>query len=152
MRLGVRLRAWMTGHYYLFADPLDERPVHFELDVKLPLARRLVLGRTADVRGTMTLEGLATARPLHGTLRFLFDQNRTPFDFVLTSDEGRTLRVRGQHDFIVTDAAGSMRNVPASLYDAEGEEIGRAVLRFDWRADIGKTLKSIRPTWRAAEA
>ena len=34
--------------------------------------------------------------------------------------------------------------LPASLYDASGEEIGRATLRFDLRADLGRWLKSFR--------
>jgi hypothetical protein len=150
MKLGVRLRARMSGAYYLFADPLEERALAIELEIRLPLARRLLLERTADVTGKVTLERLALDRPLGGTVRFLFDQNRMPYDLVFTADEGRTLRLRGQHDFMVMDAVGSLTTVPASLYDATGDEIGRATLRFDWRSDLGRTLKSIRPVWRAA--
>ncbi len=151
MNLGVRLHARLTGSYYLFADPLDERALALDLVVRLPLARRLLLERTADVTGTMSVDGIAHARAVGGTMRLLFDEQRVPYDLVLTTDLGRTLRVRGQADFVVTDAAGSLTTVPASLYDAAGAEIGRATLRFDWRSDLGRTLKSIRPVWRAKE-
>lgn len=151
MNLGMSFGATLRGSYYLFSAPVDERVVRVDFTLRLPLARRLLLGRTADVTGTISVEELCDSRPLSGTLRLLLDENRVPFDLVTTTDAGRTLRLRGQGDFVVTDAVGSLTSVPASMYDATGEEIGRATLRFDWRGDLARTLKSIRPVWRKQE-
>jgi hypothetical protein len=39
----------------------------------------------------------------------------------------------------------TMTTLPASLYDAAGKEIARAVLRFDVRSDLKSFLRSFRP-------
>ena len=149
--LGLRFRGKLSGTYYLFERQLEDRPALLELEVGLRQWKRVLVERTGDVEGQVTLVGLAHARPVRGTIMFLFDVNRAPYDLVFTSDDGRTLRLRGQHDFIVSDPVASVTSVPASLYDASGEEIGRAVVRFDLRSDLGRLLCSLRPTWRAKE-
>jgi hypothetical protein len=37
-----------------------------------------------------------------------------------------------------------MTTLPASIYDADGKEFARAVLRFDVRGDLFKFIKSFR--------
>jgi hypothetical protein len=49
---------------------------------------------------------------------------------------------------MVMDALGSITTLPASLYSAGGEEIGRLVLRFDYKSDTKRLLKSLRPVFQ----
>jgi hypothetical protein len=81
-------------------------------------------------------------------MTLLWIERRVPYDLEFTSDQGRTLHVRGQHDFMVMDALGSITTLPASLYSAGGEEIGRLVLRFDYKSDTKRLLKSLRPVFQ----
>ncbi len=150
--IGLRFQMWMTGTYYLFAAPLDERAIAIRADVTLRDVRRVLGERTGDVNGAIDVAGLATGRALSGTLRYLLDEKRVPYDLVFTSDEGRTVRLRGQHDLQWTDPWGSLTTVPVSLYDASGEEIGRAILRVDPGRDLVPSLRSLRPVLRLGRA
>ena len=78
----------------------------------------------------------------------LSDEKRIPYDLTFEGDDGRTYRLRGQRDFFVHDAVDSLTILPASLFDEAGVEVGRAVLRFDPKNDLGALVKSFRPRMR----
>lgn len=150
--LGLEFRFCMRGSYYLFQEPLEEHAcsldvVAFLEGVTTRQKHSLLTGR-ASLVGRSTFEGLATDRPVRGTMTLLWIERRVPYDIELTSDQGRTMHVRGQHDFMVMDVLGSITTLPASLYNASGEEIGRLVLRFDYKSDTKRLLKSLRPVFQ----
>ena len=88
---------------------------------------------------------------MRGTLGLkLLDERRLPYDFSFTANDGRDYRFHGQKDVTVIALHDTMTTLPASLYDASGAEIGRAVLRFDVRSDLRSFLKSWKlqvPAW-----
>ncbi|MCL2777863.1 MAG: hypothetical protein FWD73_07655 [Polyangiaceae bacterium] len=151
--LGFQIEERFEGSYYLLSDPFVDRIVSLSMRVSVDGVRRALRERVATVNGTIFAEGLAEGggegSALSGTLRFrLFDEKRIPYDLFFNADDGCTYRLRGQRDFFIHDAARSLTVLPASLYDTKGDEMGRAVLRFDPKIELVPTLKSFRPRLR----
>jgi hypothetical protein len=143
MKVGFQFRETMTGTYHMLAAPLDERAISFTIGARVEGIRRFIKDRLASIEGEVDVEGFADRRPLRGTLALkLLDERRLPYDFTFTGNDDRPYRFRGQKDLALTALADSMTVLPASLYDEEGHEIGRATLRFDVRGDLVKFLKS----------
>ena len=151
--LGFTFRETMRGTYHLLESPLVERGIEFTVRAKVDGMRRFLRDRTARIEGVVDVEGFATKRPLRGSLGLmLLDQRRLPYDFMFRGDDDREYRFHGQKDVTLIALADTMSTLPASRYDAAGNEIGRAVLRFDIRGDLGAFLKSWRmqvPAWTA---
>ncbi len=149
--LGFSFRETMTGTYHRLDDPLVERSIQFTIGAKVDGIRRFLRDKTARIEGEVQVEGLAARRPLQGTLGLmLLDERRLPYDFTFRGDDDREYRFHGQKDVTVIALADTMTTLPGSLYDSDGKEIGRAVLRFDVRGDLVKFLKSWKlrvPVW-----
>jgi hypothetical protein len=141
---GFRFRETMRGTYHFLDKPLIERAIEFTIGVESRGLRDFARTRTAKITGEVELEGFASKTELVGTLAFKLDERRLPYEFTFAADDGKKYRFRGQKDFSVFSVADSLSTLPASLYDDEGRERGRAVVRFDLRADTGKLLKSFR--------
>jgi hypothetical protein len=142
---GFSFRETMSGSYWLLSAPTDERALTFKIEVRAGDVRRFVRDRTWRITGTVDAEGLATRRPLEGTLQFkLLDERRLPYRFTFVGDDGATYELSGQKEWSVLSPVDSMTLLPASLYDSGGKELARAKLRFDWRSDIGRFMKSFR--------
>jgi hypothetical protein len=155
MGLGFELAEALSGSYYRLDEPFKDRAMSVALGVGINGVRRFLRDRKMEARGTIFAEGLATraiaGAPLYGTLTMrLFDEKRIPYDLSFEGDDGRTYRLRGQRDFFVHDAVDSLTILPASLYDDTGDEIARAMLRFDPKTELGPFLKSFRPRVRGA--
>jgi len=142
--LGFLFRETMRGTYYLFDAPLDERAIEFSLVVRSRGIRRFMRDRVASITGEVTLEKLAMRRPLDGTLGLHLREGRLPYEFTFQGDDGTGYRFRGQKEYTLLAPAESVSTLPASLYDHEGREIGRSVVRFDLRADTSRFVKSFR--------
>jgi hypothetical protein len=146
MGLGFELSESFSGSYHLFASPFEEHAIAIALRLGVDGLRRFVRERKIGAEGTIHAEGLAVNATLTGTVTMrLFDERRVPYDLAFEGDDGKRYELRGQRDFHVHDAAGSLTILPASLYDELDEEIGRAVLRFDPRTELKTTVKSFRP-------
>jgi hypothetical protein len=142
---GFSFRETMSGSYWRLDAPIDERAIAFTIEARAADLRRFVRDKTWRITGTIDAEGLATARPLEGTLVFnLIDQRRLPYRFTFVGDDGRGYELSGQKEYSGLSPLESLTLLPASLYDAEGEELARATLRFDARSDLGRWLKSFR--------
>jgi hypothetical protein len=155
MGLGFELEEELSGSYYRLDEPFKDLAMSVALGVGINGVRRFLRDRKMEARGTIFAEGLATraiaGAPLHGTLTMrLFDEKRIPYDLSFEGDDGRTYRLRGQRDFFLHDAVDSLTILPASLYDDTGDEIARAMLRFDPKTELGPFLKSFRPRVRGA--
>ena len=152
--LGFQLREKLEGSYYLLEAPLVDRAIRFEVRLGIDGLRAFLREKRVGARGTVFVEGLAEGAgegvPAEGAVTVrLLEERRIPYDLSFAADDGRRLRLRGQRDFFVHDMVDSLTILPASLYDDEGREIGRAMLRFDPRRELPVTLKSLRPTFRA---
>lgn len=154
MGLGFQVEERFEGTYYRLDAPFDDHAIRLTLTVKVDGVRRFVRERKAFTEGRVWAEELAEGRggeggALSGNVAFrLFDEKRIPYDLSFVGDDGRAYRLRGQRDFFVHDAVDSLTILPLSLYDDAANEIGRAVLRFDPKTELSRTIKSLRPTLR----
>jgi hypothetical protein len=143
MTVGFQFRETMTGTYHMLATPLDERAITFTIGAKVDGLRRFLKDRLATIEGEVDVEGFADRRPIRGTLALkLLDERRLGYEFAFKGNDEHDYRFRGQKDVTPIALVDSMTVLPASLYDAEGREIGRATLRFDVRGDLVTFLKS----------
>ncbi len=155
MGLGFQLAESFSGSYYRLDDPLRDHAMRISLRLGVNGLRRFLRERRVEAKGRIHAEGLATREAggveLAGSLAMkLFDEKRIPYDLTFEGDDGRTYRLRGQRDFFVHDAVDSLTILPASLFDEAGVEVGRAVLRFDPKNDLGALVKSFRPRMRVS--
>ncbi|MEO6418494.1 MAG: hypothetical protein ABIP39_03765 [Polyangiaceae bacterium] len=135
----------MRGTYHLFATPIDELPMEFTIQVEGKGMRRFSRERMARIHGQVSMFGMAERSPLEGLVGFkLLDERRMTYDFSFEADDRRRYRFRGQKEYSVFRLTDSVSLLPASIYDANDVEIGRAVLRFDLRGDTKGLLKSFR--------
>lgn len=154
MALGFDLEERFSGSYYRLEQPFSDLGIQISLKLGVDGLRRFLRDRRVNARGTVHAEGLAEnggeGAVLYGTLAMrLFDEKRIPYDLSFEGDDGRTYRLRGQRDFFVHDAVDSLTILPASIYDDRGDEVARAVLRFDPKTELLATVKSFRPRVRA---
>ena len=149
MGVGFALAESLSGNFYRHDDPLHDRAMSVVLRLDVDGLRRFARDRLVKAEGTIVAEALAEqGRPIAGTLAMrLFDQKRVTYDLRFDGDDGRSHRLRGQREFFLHDAS-SITVLGASLYDAADVEIGRAILRFDARSQLGPMLKSFRPRLR----
>jgi hypothetical protein len=142
MSLGISFREWLTGSYWTLAAPTDERALDVALEAS-PSGAAHDLGWR--LTGTVDAEHLATRQPLDGsvTLRLL-DERRVPYRLAFTGDDGKRYELSGQKEWTALMPLDSLTLLSTGLYDEGGEEIGRATLRFDMRADWARWLRSLR--------
>src|SRR5690242_16701766 len=150
MGIGFELAESCAGSFYLLDRPFDDQLVRCTLQLRVDGMRRFLRERRIDVIGTIVAQGLAaTGRELRGSIVWkLLDEKRVPYDLGFRGDDGRTYHLRGQRDFFVHDAAGSLTTLHASLFDEHEAEVGRATLRFDPRTELPELLRSFRPRFR----
>ena len=147
---GFELAEAMTGSWHSFADPLVDRVVRIKLRLFVDGLRRFARSRTVGAEGVIHADGLAenggSGRTITGEIRWrLLDENRVPYALSFQGDDGKTYRLRGQRDFFVHNAIGSLTTMTASLYDDADLEIGRAVVDFEPKMELPALLKSFRP-------
>ncbi len=148
MNLGFSFQETMSGTYHLLSEPFVERRIAFSLGARVAGLRRFLKDKMATVEGEVDIEGFADKRPLHGTLCLkLFEERRLTYDFTFRANDGAEYRFHGQKDVTVIALPQTMTTLPASVYDAKGTEIARAVLRFDLDNSLRPFLRSWRPRY-----
>jgi hypothetical protein len=145
LALGFSFAETMQGSYHLLSSQTDERAISFTIGARVAGLRQFLKDKLARIEGEVNVEGFAEHRPLTGTLALkLLDERRLTYDFSFRGDDGKEYRFHGQKDVTMIALHDTMTTLPASIYDASGREIARAVLRFDVRGDISTFLRS----WR----
>jgi hypothetical protein len=141
----LSFRERMSGSYWRLDAPTDERAIALSYEANTRDLGEFVRTRTWLLAGTIDAEGLASQREVKGTLGFhLIDERRIPYRFAFRGDDGRRYELSGQKEWSGFAPVESMTLLPATLLDEYGEELARATLRFDLRADFGEWLKSFR--------
>jgi len=148
--LGFELSESFDGSFYRLDEPFRDCVIRMSLRLGVDGLRRFLRERRIEAKGTIFVEGIAEAggegTSVAGAVTMkLFDEKRVPYDLAFEGDDGRRYRLRGQRDFFVHDARESLKVLPASLYDERGEEIARAVLRFESEGDLPVAVRSFRP-------
>ena len=145
LALGFSFEETMSGNYHLLSSQLDERAISFTLAARVAGIRQFLKDQLARIEGEVNLEGFAEHRPLTGTLALkLPRERRLTYDFSFSANDGGIYRFHGQKDVTLIAPVDTMTTLPASLYDVDGKEIARAVLRFDTRGTLVTFLRS----WR----
>lgn len=153
MGLGFELAESMTGRFHRFDDPLKDYAVRVALRLGVDGLRRFARERRITVEGVILAEGLAenggAGTTVEGVVEWkLLDQNRIPYALTFVGDDAKRYHLRGQRDFFVFDAVGSLTTLSASLYDDHEHEIGRARFQFEPRLELPALFKSFRPRIR----
>jgi hypothetical protein len=145
VRPGFSFQEALSGSYWLLDDPTDERAIALTVDAYADDVRRFAADKTWRLQGTVDAERLATARGVQGALVFrLLDERRLPYRVTFQGDDGRRYELSGQKEWSGFAPVESITLLPATLYDDGGDEVGRATLRFDLRADWARWMKSFR--------
>jgi hypothetical protein len=153
MGLGFELAESMTGSFHRFDEPMKDYVVRVTLRLGVDGLRRFARERRIDAEGVIIAEGLAenggAGRAIHGSIVWkLIDQNRVPYELTFEGDDAKCYHLRGQRDFFVYNAIGSLTTLAASLYDDAEREIGRAELQFEPKLELPALFKSFRPKLR----
>ncbi len=145
MSPGFSFRETLSGSYWLLAEPTAERAIALAMEATTRDVRRFAVDKTCRLHGTLDAEGLASGRAVEGTLVFrLIEDRRLPYRLAFTGDDGKRYELSGQKEWSGLAPFQSITLLPATLYDEAGEELGRATLRFDLRADWARWMKSFR--------
>ena len=145
MQLGMSFYEVLSGSYWWLDTPTEERAIAVNLEARAPDVREFLRQRTWRVAGTIDAERLASARAIEGTLGSrLIEERRLPYRFTFSGDDGRRYELSGQKEWTGIAPLDSLTLLPASLYDDRGDELARATLRLDLRADGWRCLKSFR--------
>jgi hypothetical protein len=123
-----------------------ERPFSFTVRIRSGRLRDFRRHQRAEMEGTVDASGLATGRPLQGTLLmqpFLGRVLRYEFDF--TGDDGQPYRFAGQKDIRWLSPVRTWTELPGDVTDGAGKVVGRALTRFDLKRDGLSFMRSWRP-------
>ncbi len=151
--VGVGFAVPLRGHFHLFDSPLVDRAIDCHLTFELEGMRQSVLRRVGRVSGWVTASGLARAPVLDGAVTYREaseGQAIVTFRFAREGDPrpGDTLTLRGFVEILPVAPLTTATTMPFSLYSASDQEIGRGVMRFDLRGDLGRVVRSLRPRLR----
>ncbi len=124
----------------------SQHPQHmeFRLHAEVPsLGEFLNDGRT-EITGTVSIAGFADSAALSGSLWILPLKRQIRYEFGFSSNDGAPCRFAGQKDVSPLDPVTTMTVLPAYLFDAHGQEIGQAEVRFEL-GDLPAFIASWRP-------
>jgi hypothetical protein len=147
---GASFRETLSGSYWLLDAPVDERALTLRYEARTGAFGAFLRSRTWLLAGTIDAERLASGSELEGTIAFgRIEERRFPYRFAFRGDDGRRYELSGHKEWSGLAPLESLTLLPATLSDEHGEEVARAMLRFDLRADWSHLLKSVRLRWGA---
>jgi hypothetical protein len=145
MRLGMSFREALSGSFWWLDTPTVECAIAVSFEAHARDLGEFLRDQTWSVAGTIDAERLATGRAIEGTVGLrLIKERRLPYRFTFRGDDGRRYELSGQKEWSGLAPVESLALLPASLYDDRGEEVARATMRFDVRADWWKCMRSFR--------
>ena len=147
---GFTFKETMSGTCRLASAPDPKRSIVFTVTARSKRLGEFLGDRTVAIEGTIDVDGLATSRPLVGTLGIdVLLTRRIPYDFTFTGDDGAAYRFTGEKKVRVTAILETMSRLPGVLLDATGATVAEAELWFDLRGDLVTFLRSFSLTLAA---
>jgi hypothetical protein len=145
--LGVTFRETLYGSWHRPSAPADEKHCSITVSVRIPRMTQLLGNTVAALSGRVTLEGLATDRECKGTLGIgaIVRERRIPYALSFIGDDGGVYRFDGAKEVNVLELPRSMTTLGAYVFDAQGEEVGRVILRADLREEVLQFIRTLRP-------
>jgi hypothetical protein len=147
MSIGFEFRETMSGSYHLLDAPERERAISFTIRAAVHGLLRFLRDRKAEIVGEVDVEGFADHRPMRGSLTI--DPvlgKELVYDFTFPANNDRPMRFYGKKSVEFLRPLATMTTLPGQLLGPGGEVVGEARLRFDARSDVGKWLRSFKPT------
>ena len=142
---GLAFAEDLSGHYWRLDAPVDERAIELHLVGSVPDPAVFLRDKTVLLGGTIDAENLACAQRIEGTVHFrLWAERRLPYRCVFRGDDGRRYELFGDKEWNGLSPLESITLLAASIYDEAGDEVARATLRFDLRADWAHWLARVR--------
>jgi hypothetical protein len=118
------------------------RAMHFTVEARAESALRYLRDRKARLQGEVTIEGLASGRPLSGEITIDPLLGRLiRYEFEFASDDGQRYRFVGQKDVTLRDLKASMTTLAAQILGHDGAAVATALLKFDVK-DLRRFLGS----------
>jgi hypothetical protein len=142
--VGLTYRETLHGGFYLLSAPVDERTADLELDVEATDVLAFAQSRTAKLGGEITFGGFADHVRADGTFVVDAEEGRASYELHFTGNDGAAYRFRGHKELSWLNPMDSLTLVRGSVYDGGAREIGRAVVRFDARGNLGSLVRSVR--------
>jgi hypothetical protein len=147
MKRGFRFDETMSGTYAYNDQPDQRRPFSFSVEARADSILRHLRTAKTTLSGTLEAPGLAAHAPIEGTLVMApLTRRIIRYEFAFTGDDGKPYRFEGQKDIRLLKPLSSFTTLPASIYDASGNEVATADTRFDLRGDAVQFFTS----WRLA--
>jgi hypothetical protein len=141
---GFEFRETMAGSYELVGGGA-ERPMAFTIVARTGPLRSFLRHPEAEITGEVDAEGLADHRPLRGTLTMDVRGEQTlKYLFRFTGNDGAAYVFEGTKHLDARELTESVTVLPGVIRAEGGEEVARAVLRFDLRRDLVRFLGSFR--------
>jgi hypothetical protein len=145
-KIGFEFEETMTGTYTRTGAPSEQGAFRFQARVKAEDALRHLRDNLATLEGTLDMEGFADDVPLSGTVEIApLTRRIIRYEFDFTANDGKPYRFAGQKNIRFSDFIGTMTNLTAAITDAKGNEVARAQIRFDVKADLLPFLVSWKP-------
>ncbi len=106
-------RETMSGTCRFAASPERERAISFTVTARSARIGEFLKRRVVAIEGTIDVDGVATRRPLAGTLGMdVLLTRRIPYDFTFTGDDGAAYRFTGEKQVRVTALLETMSRLP----------------------------------------
>jgi hypothetical protein len=143
--VGFRFRETMSGTWQ--GQGGQGGRILFEVDALATDVLRYLRDSTLILDGVIDAAGLATRVPARGSLLLApLARKLIAYELAFSGDDARPYRLQGEKHLEMTGIARTLTTLPAVLIDVESkQEIGRATLQFDWRADLASFLTSWKP-------
>lgn len=155
---GLRFHESLRGGFYFLDAPTDERAIDVDLDIVVDGLRRFAKHKSGIVRGRLSIDDFVDTE-VEGKIGLaVINERRLPYELgfrgpARAGGASIAYRLVGEKYMGLLDAGDNVTALPMTLYELAGDrlgaEVGRATLRFDVRADLKRTLRSLRPFWSA---
>lgn len=128
-----------------------ERKLTFSLRAAVPRLRSYLDDGRTEVVGEISIDGLATAAPLFGSLWIWPHRSIIRYELAFVSAAGEKLRLTGQKDVRLLHLKRTMTTLPAELRSETGELRGQAKVYFAL-ADLPAFVRSFHAVPKPAAA
>lgn len=143
---GFQFRQRLSGTFSTVDGRLEDKPLEFNVTGRVQSVRRFILDNITTLRGTIDMEGFATAARLEGTLEAaLLRKGKFIYEFDFTADDGTRCHFRGVEDVEPINLLETMTTMDIMVTNDAGERVARGSAKFDIRADLLNMAASMRP-------
>jgi nucleoside-diphosphate-sugar epimerase len=143
---GFQFRQRLSGTFSTRDGCLVDRPLEFNVTGRAKSVRRFIVDNVATLRGTIDMEGFATAARLEGTLEAaLLRKGKFIYEYDFTADDGTRCHFRGVEDVEPANLLETMTTMDIDVTDEAGRPVAEGSARFDIRADLLNMAASMRP-------